>query len=437
MNRREKALIITIAANFLLIALKFALAWLSGSLALKASAWHSFSDIFVSGIVLTGLFMTRREDLKRSRGISRIENFVSIIVSFFILYIGYEIFQEVVRGAERELAQVPTVSLGALLTIVTSYFMARYKIYVRNKTNSPSLIADGYHSKMDMYSSMIVVIGLIGYQVGLVNTDKVAAVIIVILIAWTGLEIFMGALRALRAGGLLEIMHEHRFPWGTGRFPPWVKKLGVLPLVGIYFASGIYYVKWDQVAIEKRFGKPIDIAVPPGLHYRLPWPVASVEGVVRGVFILFGLAVVIALIVNYFSAAGVPLFGEWDTLQGVVSPAYEDDALGPESLIDNVDLAKEIFYRGEVLFVDARPREVYEEGHIKGAVSLPVGQFDILIDEFMDQYPTDTPVVIYCSGRRCKDSHLLAQYLLQVGYERIKVLIDGYPGWEEEGYPVE
>lgn len=278
-NRKEKALIITIGANLFLIALKFILAGLSGSLALKASAWHSFSDIFVSGIVLTGLFMARREDLKLSRGISRIENAVSIIVSLFILYIGYEIFREVIRGTERELAQVPVVILGALLTIAISYFMARYKIYVGKEADSPSLVADGYHSKMDMYSSIIVVIGLLGYQIGLKNMDKVAAVIIVILIAWTGLEIFMGAVRALRAGGLPDMVHNHRLLEGMGKFSPWVRKYGIPLLVLIYLASGIYYVRWDQVGIEKRFGKPIDTAVTPGLHYRLPWPVGQVDRV--------------------------------------------------------------------------------------------------------------------------------------------------------------
>jgi len=104
-------------------------------------------------------------------------------------------------------------------------------------------------------------------------------VIIVILIAWTGLEIFMGALRALRAGGLPEMVHGHRFLESMGKFSPWVRKFGIPLLVMIYLASGIYFVRWDQAGIEKRFGKPIDIAVTPGLHYRLPWPVGQVDRV--------------------------------------------------------------------------------------------------------------------------------------------------------------
>ncbi|MCF6248607.1 MAG: FtsH protease activity modulator HflK [Desulfobacula sp.] len=277
MSRKEKALLITICANFLLIALKFILAGMSGSLALKAGAWHSFSDIFVSGMVLTGLFLSRQEDLSLSKGISRIENFVSILVSFFILYIGYEIFTEVIKGEQRVLSQVPIVIAGAVLTIIISYFMARYKLYVGKETNSPSLIADGYHSMMDMYSSVIVVVGLTGYLVGLRNMDKLAAVVIVILIVLAAIEIFTNSFKALRKGGLPNTAHQNLPLETMGRYIRKIRTFGLPLLIVIYFASGIYFVQWDQVGIEKRFGKPIDIQVPPGIHYRLPWPIAQVD----------------------------------------------------------------------------------------------------------------------------------------------------------------
>ena len=276
-NRKEKALIITIGANFLLIALKFVLAGMSGSLALKAGAWHSFSDIFVSGLVLVGLVLSRREDLTLSKGISRIENIVSILVSFFILYIGYEIFQEVIKGEERVLAQVPIVIAGAVLTIVVSYFMARYKIFVGKETNSPSLVADGYHSMVDMYGSIIVVVGLTGYLIGLRNMDKVAAVIIVVLIGLAAVEICTSSFKALRKGGLPNTAHRNVHLESVKKYLRLIQIVGLPLLVFIYFATGIYYVQWDQVGIEKRFGRPTETEVPPGLHYRLPFPIGQVD----------------------------------------------------------------------------------------------------------------------------------------------------------------
>lgn len=277
LNRKERTLIVTIVVNLILILLKFGLAWVSGSLSMKAGAWHSFSDIFVSGIVLTGLILARQEDVKNSHGISRIENAVALLVGILILYVGYDIFMEVVRGGQTLLSNVPTVIGGALLTIVISTFMARYKIFVGRETGSPSLIADGFHSKLDMYSSVVVLIGLIGYQIGLTSMDRVAAVVVVILVTWAGLEIMTGSLRALRVGGLPEVLHGSHLVSRAERCTPWLSKIGVPVLLAIYLSSGIYMVDWNQSGIEKRFGKADKTGSPPGLHYRLPWPFSTVD----------------------------------------------------------------------------------------------------------------------------------------------------------------
>jgi len=276
-NRKERTLIVTIAVNFVLILLKFGLAWFSGSLALKAGAWHSFSDIFVSGIVLAGLILSRREDLQRQHGISRIENAVALIVGLFILYVGVEIFVEVVRGDQPPLTNVPVVIAGAVLTIIISFFMARYKMYVGRETNSPSLIADGFHSRLDMYSSIVVVAGLAGYQIGLSNMDRVAAVVVVALVVWAGLEIILGALRALRSGRLAQVLHDKHLPGRADKWMPYLRKAGLPFLLIAWLSSGLYTVQWNQTGIEKRFGKPVETDVSPGLHFRLPWPFSTVD----------------------------------------------------------------------------------------------------------------------------------------------------------------
>lgn len=83
MGRKETTILITIVVNLGLIGLKFLLAGVSGSLSLWASAWHSFSDVFVSGIVLAGLLHARR-DRAPVQGVSRIEHGVSLLVALFI-----------------------------------------------------------------------------------------------------------------------------------------------------------------------------------------------------------------------------------------------------------------------------------------------------------------------------------------------------------------
>ena len=43
------------------------------------------------------------------------------------------------------------------------------------------------------------------------------------------------------------------------------------------------------------------------------------------------------------------------------------------------------------------------------------------------------PVVLYCSGGDCEDSHMLAQTLFGAGFENLLVYRDGFPDWVKRG----
>jgi rhodanese-related sulfurtransferase len=158
---------------------------------------------------------------------------------------------------------------------------------------------------------------------------------------------------------------------------------------------------------------------------------------IKGIIILAGISLALALVVNYFSPEGIPLVGQWDTAKGVITANPTGLYESKPQEIDSVTLAKELFDSGDVLFVDARSSDNYEDGHISGAISLPVGEFDERIESFLNRYSTDQPIVTYCSGRTCEDSHNLARLLSDAGYTRVRIFIDGFPGWEVGGYPVE
>ena len=152
---------------------------------------------------------------------------------------------------------------------------------------------------------------------------------------------------------------------------------------------------------------------------------------IKEIIILIGVSVILALLVNTLSPRGIALVGKWDTANLV------GDAAGQREIIDSVAWAKSVFDKGDVLFVDARSQNDYENGHIPGAESLPMGQFEAEIEIFLNRYPPEQPIVTYCSGRTCEDSHDLAQALSDVGFTNVRIFIDGFPGWEAEGYPIE
>jgi len=99
-----------------------------------------------------------------------------------------------------------------------------------------------------------------------------------------------------------------------------------------------------------------------------------------------------------------------------------------------------LLYERKTLFLDARRTKVYEEGHVAGARSFPVWESDIddrikaLYEEGLDQ---NAPIVAYCSGGACEDSHMLAQKLYMLGFDNVLVYKDGFPDWQRRGLPIE
>src|SRR3989344_2516165 len=217
MNRKEKTIVVTIVANVVLVLLKFFLSNSSGSLALRASAWHSVGDVFVSVFVLLGLLSAGWE-AKRRLQTGTIENVVALIVSGLMFFTALDIFREVTGAAETpDLRNIWPVTIGAFLTIVITYFTARYKEFVGRATNSLSLIASGYHSRMDLYASVLVVIGLVAAALGLPALDKVAGAVVVFLILVSSWEIADSAIRALRSKRAMSPEEAHAHPPFIGR----------------------------------------------------------------------------------------------------------------------------------------------------------------------------------------------------------------------------
>lgn len=148
-------------------------------------------------------------------------------------------------------------------------------------------------------------------------------------------------------------------------------------------------------------------------------------------------SIVCGLLFNFFSPKGIAWVGEWDTDKGVISAGGKSSLVVHDIEIDDITVVKEIFDDGGAVFIDARSESDYDDGHIPGAVSVPLLSFEDNIEKFYETYPTDTPLITYCSGRECQDSHELATFLRDIGYTNVNVFIDGYPVWQDHGFPVE
>ena len=87
--------------------------------------------------------------------------------------------------------------------------------------------------------------------------------------------------------------------------------------------------------------------------------------------------------------------------------------------------------QGEAVVIDVREPAEYEAGHVPGARHIPQCQ----LADRLAEVPRDREVVVVCrSGMR---SLRCAQFLKQVGYERVLNLKGGTLAWMEAGLPVE
>ncbi|HYC62149.1 MAG TPA: rhodanese-like domain-containing protein [Thermoanaerobaculia bacterium] len=137
-----------------------------------------------------------------------------------------------------------------------------------------------------------------------------------------------------------------------------------------------------------------------------------------------------------------PRRAESPSLQMVPKPATDVSRFKPHPSqayveINGDDVAA--LHASGALFLDARRTSVFEQGHIAGARSFSVWESDIddkvnaLYSERPNPEDQDQPIVIYCSGGACEDSHMLAQKLWGIQFNNVYVYKDGFPDWQKRG----
>lgn len=196
MDRLERVGLYSAGVNLFLVALKLGLASLSGSLALAADAIHSLVDVVASLVVLAGLFIARRTSRSFPYGLYKVENLVSVLVALLIFLAGYEIAREAFLAPPHDLANAPLALGGVALSILTVFAFGRYERRLGKATNSPSLVADSEHFRVDMLASGVVFVAILGNYVG-VPLDRLGSGVVVLFVLWAGWGILVDGMRVL------------------------------------------------------------------------------------------------------------------------------------------------------------------------------------------------------------------------------------------------
>jgi len=160
---KEKVAIISILANIILAGGKIIVGMIANSAAVLAEGIHSFMDIFSSVISFFGIRISKKpSDEKHPYGHYKFEVLSGLLITLILLAtaagIIYEAYQKFLNPS---LIKIPILAFGVMIfSAVVNEIMARAKIHFGKKENSIALLSDGFHSRVDVYTSLAVFVGL-------------------------------------------------------------------------------------------------------------------------------------------------------------------------------------------------------------------------------------------------------------------------------------
>lgn len=332
MTDKIKAASLSLLVVTLITGLKFILYYLSGSIAVLSEAWHSFSDIATTLLVLTAVFRRQKSNAGAVRQSTDIQGqpkpgpvwnwlakadtelktagFISLVLlTVSVLILWRAIFTAPVPIERPLVTGIIFVGLS-----FGSFFLYRFQDTMGRNEGSAALRADSLHNRADMAISLLTGASLILYYFGY-DIDRWVSVYIALFIFSFAVEMLLNALismvqgatgltveyrfneicrAALRSETYTRILNAlgRRFSVCQKRqaliqkipvlflsFRRWLVRITVIVLGLSALQSMVYTVGVDEQALVLRFGQMVqgDKMIEPGLHWKMPWPVDQVR----------------------------------------------------------------------------------------------------------------------------------------------------------------
>jgi len=191
--------------------------WMSGSVALLADTIHNFGDAATALPLWMAFVLARRPPSPRfTYGLGRAEDLAGVIIVGLILcsamVAGYQSLSRLLNP--QPIAHLGAVGGAALLGFLGNEAVARLRINVGKAIGSAALIADGYHARVDGWTSVAVLVGMGGAWLGYPMVDPLVGLVITIAIlriVWeSGTTIFTRLLDGVDPAVHTDITHAIR-----------------------------------------------------------------------------------------------------------------------------------------------------------------------------------------------------------------------------------
>jgi len=195
---KRRVTLIGAAVNLVLTVIKIAVGVNARSQALVVDGVHSLSDLFSDAVVLVAArWSAIGADHNHPYGHRRIETVAVAIVGVVLLAVAVGFM---VSAASHLFSSEPLPVPGrmalwvAVISVVSKEALFWYTRAVGKRVNSSLVMANAWHHRSDALSSLVVIAGLIGAQMGFPWLDAVAAIVVAATVAWMGAKFAFQAL---------------------------------------------------------------------------------------------------------------------------------------------------------------------------------------------------------------------------------------------------
>lgn len=185
-KEKKSVALISVIAAILLTGLKLIIGLITGSLGILSEALHSGLDLIAALITYFSVSVSDKPaDKDHHFGHGKIENFSAFLETILLLitcgWIIYEATARLVTGNTHI-----EISVWSYVVIATSIVIdinrSRMLSKVARKYNSQALEADALHFSTDIWSSSVVLLGLICANFGFYFADSIAALGVAIIV---------------------------------------------------------------------------------------------------------------------------------------------------------------------------------------------------------------------------------------------------------------
>ena len=202
-NRSKESQKVTLVGafiDFILAVIKIVLGFIGQSGALIADGIHSFSDLITDWVTWYAAKLSGdAPDDDHPYGHERFETVATLGLSIFLAIVGtIIIFDGFGRFSNpNELKHESWLIAAATLSILSKEGLYWYTVKVAKNVKSDLLKANAWHHRTDAFSSIVVVIGIIGAANGYFFFDSVAAILVGVLIIYIGWQLGFEATKEL------------------------------------------------------------------------------------------------------------------------------------------------------------------------------------------------------------------------------------------------